>query len=495
MCIRDRCEVRALTRRHHSDDDVADLLPGLDIPVGLDDLLERVAPVDQGAEPPGRDAFAQVLDDLLVLDRRREHDPPTTGQPRHHRQDGVLGPRSEVGRQVQAARLQQRAAPSDRALPDRVEDDVVLVVVLREFHRVAVDDPVGPQPAHELDVRRPAHGGYPRAEVREQLDGGAADRARRAVDEHILAAADAGLPDDGQRVVRTLGARGDVLEGQTAGDCRDRPVLRDRQELGMRAEPRAVAEHPVSGGEPGHPRADGLDDPRELVAEIVARGRTSPVSARMTNGFAARKPQSVRFTVVACTATRTSPGPTSWTGTSVMCTTSGGPYVVRTAALMALTVTAVERPVRRLPGIRRRRFGDGLDRVGRNDGEQGSTCRWSRWRSSSTGSSGGPAPAARSPQRRSRPRRPLRPATGREWRRSAPTCSAANTCRWSGRPNAWPTASAPRSRPAIWPGCCRLPPTGWRSSKRWPARSWPARRWCTSTRPGVESPPRCGRCT
>src|SRR5450756_1978009 len=75
----------------------------------------------------------------------------------------------------------------------------------------------------------------PRAEVREQLDGGAADRARRAVDEHVLAAADASLPDDGQRVVRTLCARGDVLEGQTAGDCRDRPVRRDRQELGMGA--------------------------------------------------------------------------------------------------------------------------------------------------------------------------------------------------------------------------------------------------------------------
>ena len=71
----------------------------------------------------------------------------------------------------------------------------------------------------------------------------------------------------------------------------------------------------------------------------------------MKNGFAARKPQSVRFTVVACTATRTWPGPTSGAGTSVMCTTSGGPYVVRTAALMALIVTAAERPARRLPGI------------------------------------------------------------------------------------------------------------------------------------------------
>jgi hypothetical protein len=64
----------------------------------------------------------------------------------------------------------------------------------------------------------------------------------------------------------------------------------------------------------------------------------------MKNGFAARMPQSVRFTVVACTATRTSPGPTSGTGTSVICTTSGGPYVVRTAALMIRSVFAAEKP-------------------------------------------------------------------------------------------------------------------------------------------------------
>jgi hypothetical protein len=90
----------------------------------------------------------------------------------------------------------------------------------------------------------------------------------------------------------------------------------------------------------------------------------------MKKGLAARMPQSVRFTVVACTATRTSPGPTSGAGTSVMYTTSSGPYVVRTAALMALTETAADRPTRRLPGIRRLRLGDGPDRVGRNDSEQ-----------------------------------------------------------------------------------------------------------------------------
>ena len=64
----------------------------------------------------------------------------------------------------------------------------------------------------------------------------------------------------------------------------------------------------------------------------------------MKNGFAARVPQSVRFTVVACTATRTSPRPTSGAGTSVIRTTSGGPYPVRTAALMARIVIAPEKP-------------------------------------------------------------------------------------------------------------------------------------------------------
>ena len=60
----------------------------------------------------------------------------------------------------------------------------------------------------------------------------------------------------------------------------------------------------------------------------------------MKNGFAARVPQSVRFTVVAWTATRNSLGPTTGAGTSLIRTTSGGPYLVRTAALMTRTLRA-----------------------------------------------------------------------------------------------------------------------------------------------------------
>jgi hypothetical protein len=82
--------------------------------------------------------------------------------------------------------------------------------------------------------------------------------------------------------------------------------------------------------------------PANSLPRIVARGWTRPVNARMKNGFAARVPQSVRFTVVALTATRNSSGPTTGAGTSAIRTTSGGPYLVRTAALMPRTLVAAD---------------------------------------------------------------------------------------------------------------------------------------------------------
>ncbi|HEX5188968.1 MAG TPA: hypothetical protein VFW16_05485 [Streptosporangiaceae bacterium] len=50
------------------------------------------------------------------------------------------------------------------------------------------------------------------------------------------------------------------------------------------------------------------------------------------NGLPDLNPQSVLFTVVACTLTMTSPGPGEGFCTSAMRTTSGVPYLVCTAA-------------------------------------------------------------------------------------------------------------------------------------------------------------------
>ena len=68
--------------------------------------------------------------------------------------------------------------------------------------------------------------------------------------------------------------------------------------------------------------------PAYSFPRTVARGRRSPVNNLMKKGFAARHAQSVRFTVVARTWTRTSWGPMVGLATSVTWTTSGGPYSV-----------------------------------------------------------------------------------------------------------------------------------------------------------------------
>ena len=86
--------------------------------------------------------------------------------------------------------------------------------------------------------------------------------------------------------------------------------------------------------------------PAYSFPRTVARGRRSPVNNLMKKGFAARHAQSVRFTVVARTWTRTSWGPTVGLATSVIRTTSGGPYSVWTAACIPRTVATMPlRPV------------------------------------------------------------------------------------------------------------------------------------------------------
>ena len=58
------------------------------------------------------------------------------------------------------------------------------------------------------------------------------------------------------------------------------------------------------------------------------------VKTRMKNGLGPRKPQSVRFTVVAWTLTSASLSLAVGVGTSTTRTTFGGPYRVCTAAFM-----------------------------------------------------------------------------------------------------------------------------------------------------------------
>src|SRR6516165_5833026 len=49
------------------DHDIADLLAGLDVPVRLDDLVQRIAPVDDRGELPGLDQVPEMPHPLLIM--------------------------------------------------------------------------------------------------------------------------------------------------------------------------------------------------------------------------------------------------------------------------------------------------------------------------------------------------------------------------------------------------------------------------------------------
>ncbi len=185
------------------------------------------------------------------------------------------GPR--YGRQVGAARLEQSAAPAEGALSDGVDDDVVPLRVVGEVLGLVVDDPVGAQPTHHLQLRGRARGGHIGAERLEELDRCGADGARRAVNEDVLANAHLGPPDGRLRIVRPLGARGRHLERHSVGDGGDGGALADRDVLGVTAEADVVvAEHAVADVEPRHGVADGLDHSGELAPEHRVSGAAQP---------------------------------------------------------------------------------------------------------------------------------------------------------------------------------------------------------------------------
>jgi hypothetical protein len=87
----------------------------------------------------------------------------------------------------------------------------------------------------------------------------------------------------------------------------------------------AEPEHPVADLEGGDPTADPLDDSRKLTPENRHPWSEQPGEEPIDKGLAARKAQSVRFTVVARTLTSTSLSLGVGLSTSVMRTTSGGP--------------------------------------------------------------------------------------------------------------------------------------------------------------------------
>ena len=150
-------------------------------------------------------------------------------------------------------------------LADRVEDDVVRLAVLREVLLQVVDDLVGAERAHELDVLRVADRGDVGAEVLGELHSRRPDRPGGAVDEDALPFQIAGLSQARERERRSVADRRGLVEGHARRHVRERAALPDADELGVRA--RADAEDAVADLELGDGRADRLDLAGQLQPE------------------------------------------------------------------------------------------------------------------------------------------------------------------------------------------------------------------------------------
>ena len=140
--------------RSDAEHDVAGLLAGLDVASRLDDLVERVGPVDHGPVLP---RFHELLDEQEVLlaiaaDPERRPSAPDEAGDESEERDVVQEP--EIHRDVDPAGPQGAATAAKRVLADRVEDHVVRLAARREVLGEAVDDVARAERPH--DARRPS---------------------------------------------------------------------------------------------------------------------------------------------------------------------------------------------------------------------------------------------------------------------------------------------------------------------------------------------------
>ena len=250
------------------EDDVSCLLLGLDVAGRVGGFLQPIGAVDDSPIGAGLDELLEAKDLVLGVPRDRHHRLLGTDEPGPQRQRHVLGVGAEVGRDVAPTVVQRAFALPERLLADGVEHDVVGLAVGREVLDRVVDDLVGAERPHDIDVVGVAHSGDQGAHVLGQLDGGGADRTRRAVDQDALPGSEACPRQAGHAEDCAIAHRSRLLERHAGRLRRDRSALPHAQVLGVRSEPVSVdAEDLVADGKLRHSRPGFDDDSRELAAE------------------------------------------------------------------------------------------------------------------------------------------------------------------------------------------------------------------------------------
>ena len=167
-------------------DNISPFAPGVHIAVSLDDLLERIAPIDDRLEcsrPGELREQTQIIwsprcwscDDLPAAGHRHPRDLKHVRQPtQHYEQASSLAERAFAAREPSGA--------------GRIHNDVIGLALLREVLPGVIDDATGTERSHQFYVRGTAHAGDEGSEVLGKLHRRCAHPSGGAIDEDFLAA-------------------------------------------------------------------------------------------------------------------------------------------------------------------------------------------------------------------------------------------------------------------------------------------------------------------
>ena len=188
-------------------------------------------------------------------------------------QAGVLPAGTQVGGDEEPPGCQGAFARLEVALADGIEEDVVRLTVRPVVIAGVVDDLVGSERPHQVDVLGRAHRRHVRLEVPRELHRGSADRPGGAVDEDAPALVHASSPKAGEGEDHPVTDGGGLLVGHARGLEGQRGVLAHADVLRVGSEAlRMDSEHLVPGRELRDRRPDRLDLTGELGAEDRLRG-------------------------------------------------------------------------------------------------------------------------------------------------------------------------------------------------------------------------------
>src|SRR5258707_8210530 len=97
------------------------------------------------------------------------------------------------GEHANAVRFQNVSAFRERMVPDQIVDHVVTLIGLSKIFFCVIDNAIGADRFHKIDITRAADSSDLGAERFRDLDGERADAARRAVDQDLLSGLNSSL--------------------------------------------------------------------------------------------------------------------------------------------------------------------------------------------------------------------------------------------------------------------------------------------------------------